>query len=125
MTIAATANRIHDTATGTARASSRGQTRFMVIALMVSVASCMLNASMLSPAIRDINAHLGPHGYAALSTYFHLSGAICTVVLIVAHGTKAGFDSALWICVAIGVAALVASIILKPKPLAAEPESVK
>jgi len=54
----------------------------MVLALMVSVASCMLNASMLAPAVRDINAHLGPHGYASMSTYFHLSGAICTVVLI-------------------------------------------
>jgi hypothetical protein len=34
---------------------------------------------------------------------------------IVAQWTKAGFESALWICVAIGVAALTASIILKPR----------
>ena len=156
--------------TGAASALSHGRTRFMVVALMVSVASCMLNASMLSPAIRDINAEFGPHGYASMSTYFHLSSAISTVVLIrwsdyigrkrvlvavlvvqclgtllyiagtsllplivgrilqggsnitfglagtiVAQGTKAGFESALWICVAIGVAALTASIILKPR----------
>lgn len=67
---------------GTPHALSRGQMRLMVMALMVSVASCMLNASMLAPAIRDINADLGPHGYASMSTYFHLSSAICTVVLI-------------------------------------------
>jgi predicted MFS family arabinose efflux permease len=54
----------------------------MVLALMVAVASCMLNASMLSPAIRNINAEFGPHGYASMSTYFHLSSAISTVVLI-------------------------------------------
>lgn len=82
MTTSATINRAHDTTTDPTSAMPRGRTRFMVIALMVSVASCMLNASMLSPAIRDINAHLGPHGYASMSTYFHLSSAVCTVVLI-------------------------------------------
>ena len=82
MTASATINRTHQTTTRTAFALSLGRTRFMVLALMVSVASCMLNASMLAPAVRDINAHLGPHGYASMSTYFHLSGAICTVVLI-------------------------------------------
>ena len=54
----------------------------MVTALAVSVASFMLNATMFSPAIRDINAHLGPQGYASMSAYFYLSGAICNVVLI-------------------------------------------
>jgi predicted MFS family arabinose efflux permease len=82
MTITADTTRIPATVAVAARACSRGQTRFMVLALMVSVASCILNASMLAPAIRDINAHLGPHGYASMSTYFHVSGAICTVVLI-------------------------------------------
>jgi predicted MFS family arabinose efflux permease len=82
MTTSITISRTHNTTTDTTCALSRGRTRFMVMALMVSVASCMLNASMLSPAIRDINADLGPHGYASMSTYFHLSGAICTVVLI-------------------------------------------
>jgi len=71
---------IDDTTTGIAL--SRGRTRFMVTALMVSVASCMLNASMLSPAIRDINAEFGPHGYASMSTYFHLAAAVSTVVLV-------------------------------------------
>src|ERR1700722_10508955 len=65
-----------------ARALSRNQTVFMVTALAVSVASFMLNATMFSPAIRDINAHLGPQGYASMSAYFYLSGAICNVVLI-------------------------------------------
>lgn len=82
MTALLAANRTQNTATDTGCASSRSRTRYMVMALMVSVASCMLNASMLAPAIRDINAHLGPHGYASMSTYFHLSSAICTVVLI-------------------------------------------
>jgi len=42
---------------------------------------------------------------------------------IVAQGTKAGFQSALWICVAIGVAALATSMILKPRPLVTAPDS--
>jgi predicted MFS family arabinose efflux permease len=54
----------------------------MVMALVASVISFMLNATMLSPAIRDINAHLGPDAYASMSAYFYLSGAICNVVLI-------------------------------------------
>jgi predicted MFS family arabinose efflux permease len=82
MTITADTTRIPATVAVVARGYSRGSTRFMVLALMVSVASCILNASMLAPAIRDINAHLGPHGYASMSTYFHVSAAICTVVLI-------------------------------------------
>jgi len=41
----------------------------------------------------------------------------------VVQGTKAGFQSALWICVAIGVAALATSIILKPRPLVTAPDS--
>jgi hypothetical protein len=43
---------------------------------------------------------------------------------VVAQGTTAGFESALWICVAIGVAALATSIILKPRPLVAQPDSI-
>jgi len=66
----------------TGGALPRNQTVFMVTALAVSVASFMLNATMFSPAIRDINAHLGPQGYASMAAYFYLSGAICNVVLI-------------------------------------------
>ena len=44
------------------RALARGQMVFMVTALAVSVASFSLNATMFSPAVRDINAHLGPAG---------------------------------------------------------------
>lgn len=44
---------------------------------------------------------------------------------VVAQGTKAGFECALWICVAIGVAALATSIILKPRPLVGEPDSIR
>lgn len=65
-----------------ARASTRGQTVFMVTALAVSVASFMLNATMLSPAVRDINAHLGSQAYASMMAYFYLCGAVCNVVLI-------------------------------------------
>lgn len=61
---------------------SRSRTVFMVSALALSVMSFMLNATMLGPAIRDINAHLGPHAYASMSAYFYLAGAIANVVLI-------------------------------------------
>ena|ERR1700689_2566849 len=63
-------------------ALTRGQTVFMVAALMLSVASFMLNATMLSPAIRDINTHLGPNAFGPISSYFYLAGAIGNVVLI-------------------------------------------
>jgi predicted MFS family arabinose efflux permease len=61
---------------------SRSETVFMVAALVLSVVSFMLNATMLSPAIRDINAHLGPNAFAPISSYFYLAGAIANVVLI-------------------------------------------
>lgn len=35
---------------------------------------------------------------------------------MVGQGTPAGFHSALWICVAIGIVALGASLVLKPRP---------
>ena len=50
----------HDDRKHPTGALTRGQTVFMVAALVLSVASFMLNATMLSPAIRDINTHLGP-----------------------------------------------------------------
>jgi MFS family permease len=52
----------------------------MVTALAFSVTSSLLNARMLGPAFRDINTHLGPNGYAAMSAY--LAGAIANVVLV-------------------------------------------
>jgi MFS family permease len=61
---------------------SRSETVFMVAALVLSVVSFMLNATMLSPAIRDINGHLGPNAFAPISSYFYLAGAIANVVLI-------------------------------------------
>ncbi|WP_264034561.1 MFS transporter [Mycobacterium interjectum] len=61
---------------------SRGPAAFMVAALSLSVTSFTLNATMLGPAIRDINTHLGPHAYASMSAYFYLAGAIANVVLI-------------------------------------------
>ena len=61
---------------------TRSQTVFMVAALVLSVVSFMLNATMLSPAIRDINAHLGAGAFAPISSYFYLAGAIANVVLI-------------------------------------------
>ena len=54
----------------------------MVAALVLSVISFMLNATMLSPAIRDINTHLGPNAFASMSSYNYLAGAIANVVLI-------------------------------------------
>jgi MFS family permease len=65
-----------------AEAMSRSQTVFMVAALVLSVISFMLNATMLAPAIRDINSHLGPNAFASMSSYYFLTGAIANVVLI-------------------------------------------
>ena len=61
---------------------SRSQTVFMVSALVLSVISFMLNATMLSPAIGDINTHLGHNAFASMSSYNYLAGAIANVVLI-------------------------------------------
>lgn len=54
----------------------------MVAALALSVMAFMLNATMLGPAVRDINTHLGSHAYASMAAYFYLAGAIANVVLI-------------------------------------------
>ena len=54
----------------------------MIAALLVAVVSFNLNASMLAPAIRDIETELGAGAYAAMSTYFYLAGAVANVVLI-------------------------------------------
>ena len=51
-------------------------------ALVFSVMSFSLNATMLSPAVRDINETLGPGAFAAMSTPFFIAGAIANVVLI-------------------------------------------
>jgi predicted MFS family arabinose efflux permease len=65
-----------------AGALSQSQTVFMVSALVLSVIAFMLNATMVSPAIGDINAHLGPNAFASMSSYNYLAGAIANVVLI-------------------------------------------
>ena len=62
---------------------TRSQTVFMVAALMLSVVSFMLNATMLSPAIRDINTHLGPNAFGPISSYFYLAGAIMILGVLV------------------------------------------
>lgn len=36
---------------------------------------------------------------------------------------RAGYETPLWTCAAIGVAALVMSTVLKPRPIATEPDS--
>lgn len=69
-------------ATGDTDAMSRRQIAFMVGALLLAVVSFQLNASMLAPAIRDIETELGAGSYAAMSTYFYLAGAVANVVLI-------------------------------------------
>ncbi len=61
--------------------SSR-QIVFMVAALLVAVMSFQLNATMLSPAIRDIETELGDGSFAAMSAYFYLAGAVGNVVLV-------------------------------------------
>jgi predicted MFS family arabinose efflux permease len=82
MNTSAINNQTRDTPTNTAGALSRGQAVFMVAALVAAVISFMLNATMLSPAIRDINSHLGPDAYGSMSAYFYLAGAISNVALI-------------------------------------------
>ena len=64
------------------RTLTRGQTVFLVAALVLGVVSFMLNATMLSPAIRDINTHLGHNAFGPMASYFYLAGAIGNVVLI-------------------------------------------
>ncbi|NTY60059.1 MFS transporter [Mycolicibacterium sphagni] len=61
---------------------SRRQIVLLVTALVFSVMSFSLNATMLSPAVRDINETLGPGAFAAMSTPFFIAGAIANVVLI-------------------------------------------
>jgi MFS family permease len=61
---------------------SQSQTVFMVSALVLSVMAFMLNATMLAPAIGDVNSHLGPNAFAAMSDYNYLAGAVANVVLI-------------------------------------------
>jgi predicted MFS family arabinose efflux permease len=70
------------TETDASEGLSQSQTVLMVSALVLSVVSFMLNATMLSPAISDINAHLGPNAFGPISSYFYLAGAVGNVVLI-------------------------------------------
>lgn len=65
-----------------AKPLSTKQNVFMVAALLVAVMSFQLNATMLSPAIRDIETELGDGSFAAMSTYFYLAGAVANVVLV-------------------------------------------
>lgn len=64
------------------RPLSTSQISLMVAALLVAVMSFQLNATMLSPAIRDIETELGDGAFAAMSTYFYLAGAVGNVVLV-------------------------------------------
>ncbi len=52
----------------------------LVAALVGSVISFQLNASMLVPAIGEINDALGENAYTAMGNYFFLAGAIVSVV---------------------------------------------
>ena len=63
-------------------ALSQRQIVFMVAALVASVISFQLNATMVAPAYHAITAELGPNAFVAMSTYFYLAGAIANVVLI-------------------------------------------
>jgi predicted MFS family arabinose efflux permease len=54
----------------------------MVAALVLSVISFQLNATMLGPAFYDIEHELGKGAFGSMSTYFYLAGAVANVVLI-------------------------------------------
>jgi MFS family permease len=77
-----TEQRTRTTESAQADGLSGSQTVFMVAALVLSVMAFMLNATMLVPAIRDLNSHLGPNAFAAMSDYNYLAGAVANVVLI-------------------------------------------
>jgi len=59
---------------------SRGRIVLLVAALLSSVISFQLNASMLVPAIGQINDELGSNAYTAMGNYFFLAGAIVSVI---------------------------------------------
>lgn len=59
---------------------TRVQIVLLVAALVTSVVSFQLNASMLVPAIAAIDAELGPGAYTQMANYFFLAGAIVSVV---------------------------------------------
>lgn len=61
---------------------TRRQIVLLVAALVFALMSFSLNATMLAPAVHDINEKLGPGAFAAISTPFYLAGAIANVVLI-------------------------------------------
>ncbi|MCV7347611.1 MFS transporter [Mycolicibacterium rhodesiae] len=61
---------------------SRRQIVLLVAALVFSLMSFSLNATMLAPAVRDINETLGPGAFVAMSTPFYLAGALANVVLV-------------------------------------------
>ena len=61
---------------------TRSQVALMVAALVLSVVSFQLNATMLGPAFYDIEHELGKGAFAAMSTYFYLAAAVGNVVLI-------------------------------------------
>ncbi len=65
-----------------AAAMSRRQLVFMIAALVASVTSFGLNATMVAPAYHAITTEFGSGAFVAMSTYFYLAGAIANVVLI-------------------------------------------
>jgi predicted MFS family arabinose efflux permease len=69
-------------ASGVASALSSKRVAFMVAALVLSVISFQLNATMLGPAFYDIEHELGKGAFGSMSTYFYLAGAVANVVLI-------------------------------------------
>jgi hypothetical protein len=115
---------------------SGSQTVLMVAALVLSVMSFMLNATMLAPAIGDINSHLGSNAFASSTlgvtqapedepgslpgisnAAFGIGGGLgfAWAGTVVGEGTGASYHSALWICVAIGIGAIATGAILEPR----------
>ncbi len=68
--------------TAAGAALSRRQLVFMVAALVASVISFSLNATMVAPAYHAITTELGPDAFVTMSTYFYLAGAVANVVLV-------------------------------------------
>jgi hypothetical protein len=116
MTTSATINRNHLTALLAIYALNRN----MVILLMPVFGTAM--AACITAVLGGMQAPKGEPGSlpGVANAGFGIGGSLgfAWTGTIVGQGTKAGFETALWVCVAIGVAALIASLVLKPRPIA-------
>lgn len=85
------------------------------VAVTALLAVFALDRNMTILLMAAFGAFMGVTAAFGGSLGFAWAGAI------VGQGTKASYQSALWICVAIGIAAFATSLILKPRSAPVEP----